>query len=100
MSVLAAWYTNVTDPNWWEQFLHPGKLGPGGGYWFYSGIFALSYLGGLLALIGGLYRHHNCHVDGCRKLGHLDPAIHAPACRVHHSLGHLHGTPPPKKGTS
>lgn len=40
-----------------------------------------------------LIRHRNCHVDGCKRFlrTHNDPAVHAPACRDHHSHGHLHG---------
>lgn len=93
--LLAAWYTNITDPRWWEQFLHPGELRDKGGYWFYSGIFALSYLSGLLVAL----RHLNCHQPRCARRGSL---LHAESgtrwCRKHapadlaekHPLRHIH----------
>lgn len=50
---------------------------------------------GELTLIGGAYvliRRHNCHVKGCKSIiTHLDPTVHAPACRTHHSHAHLRG---------
>jgi hypothetical protein len=50
----------------------------------------------VLAILGypfGYFHRHNCHVVGCRKfLGtNLDPKVGAPACRDHHSQGHLCG---------
>ena len=65
-------------PHWWW---HP--LG-GQGYQWWSGIG--SDLGELtlIAAVVGLYRHRNCHVQGCWRLGHQDE--HGfPACRKHHS---------------
>jgi hypothetical protein len=58
----------------------------GSGYAFWSGIgsdFGEASI--LTALIIGL-RHRNCHVKGCWRLGHPDPAHGHPACRHHHSL--------------
>ena len=74
--------------------VHTGTVnepGPYYGFWsgFGSDIGELLLLGGLVQLV----RHHNCHVEGCwRVKTHNDPAVHAPACKKHHSLGHLHGT--------
>lgn len=62
---------------------------------FYGGIGGdvgeLSIIAALVTIIVGLYRHHACHVDDCRRIGHNDPAVHAPACHRHHSLAHLRG---------
>lgn len=91
LAVAACTYQHL---RWWEQFLHPGETRTCGGYWFYSGLFALSYISAPFVMLAGMYHHLNCHVDGCRKLGHNDPAVHAPACRDHHSLGALHGKVP------
>lgn len=75
-----------------HYFWHPLT---GNGYQFWSGIGSdigeLTIVGGLITIALQTYRHNNCHVVGCRKLGHNDPAVHAPACRDHHSLGHKHG---------
>lgn len=74
-------------------FFHPLY---GDGYQFWSGIagsFLTSLPGWLVA--GAMFlRHKNCHVKGCYRPGHIDPAVHAPACKKHHSLGHLHGSAP------
>lgn len=32
-------------------------------------------------------RHHNCHVKGCWRLGHLHPEHGRPVCRHHHPAG-------------
>lgn len=80
-----------------HELLHPGSLGPHGGYWFWSGIGSDI---GEAAIVGGivtLVRHHSCHIDGCRRLGHIDPAVHAPACKNHHSHRDLRGKMPPAK---
>lgn len=75
-------------PHW---FWHPLT---GLGYQFWSGIG--SDLGEitLLAAIIGLYRHRNCHVSGCWRLGHQDPEHGFPACRHHHSGRDTLGTDP------
>lgn len=69
----------------------------GCGYAFWSGI-AGSFVTGFLTslpqwmLISGLFLwHHNCHVKGCWRFGHIDPKVGRHACPPHHSLGHLHG---------
>lgn len=78
-----------THLRWWEQFLHPGQLRTCGGYWFWSGVGSdfgeITLFTAVAALAVGFYRHHNCHVDGCRRIGHMDPVVHHPACRTHHS---------------
>ena len=78
----------------WHWFLHHLGLDSASGAWylFWSGIFGdATIFGGVLILL----RKHNCHVDGCKSiLTSNDPAVHAPACRRHHSLGHLHGKDP------
>jgi hypothetical protein len=79
-------------------FWHP--LQAGNGYNFWSGIagsFATNWINPGI-LIGGyiFLRHHNCHVKGCKSvLTSQDPAVHAPACKHHHSHGHLQGSVPP-----
>jgi hypothetical protein len=51
-------------------------------YDFWSGIATqLSLIGGMVAL----YRHKNCYVRRCWRLGHPDPEHNHPACRKHHS---------------
>jgi hypothetical protein len=76
-----------------EWLFHPLT---GNGYQFWSGIgsdFGEATLVVAIASVGlGLYRHHSCHVDGCKLVGHMDPEVHAPACPKHHSHGHLRGT--------
>lgn len=78
-----------------HELLRPGATGPHGGYWFWSGIGSdfgeVTLIGVILSVAAGFYRHHECHVDGCRLPGHLDPKVQAPACPKHHSLGHLRG---------
>jgi hypothetical protein len=65
------------------------------GHWyaFWSGIGndIPIYVIGVVPLWWTTYRRHNCHVRGCWRFGHIDPAVHAPACSRHHTLGHLHG---------
>jgi len=70
--------------------------GPWYGFWsgFGSDLGELLLLGGLVTLV----RHHNCHVKGCWKIGHIDPAVHAPACGSHHSHRSLRGKIPPEAG--
>jgi hypothetical protein len=80
----------------WHLFLHlsgsDNVSGPWYGFWsgFGSDIGEVSLLGALITTA----RHKNCHVKGCLRLGHIDPAVAAPACKKHHSLGHLHGSAP------
>lgn len=56
----------------------------GRGYQFWSG--AGSDFGELsiLIAIGMFFRHRNCHVKGCWRLGHPNPDHGWPACRKHH----------------
>ena len=63
----------------------------GNGYQFWSGIG--SDFGELTIITGGvlLFRHRNCHVKGCWRLGHTDPEHGHPACRRHHSRGDMVG---------
>lgn len=67
-----------------------------GGYNFVSGPLADITIATSAGTFVWLHvKRHNCHVDGCRSvLTSTDPAVHAPACRTHHSHGHLHGTAP------
>ncbi len=75
--------------------LHTFGLDDGSGAWylFWSGVC------GDLFIIGAvitMYRHLNCHADGCRRLG-LHP-VHGTSfkvCRKHHPAGgnsvdHIH----------
>lgn len=80
----------------WHSGLHyfgiDNTSGPWYGFWsgFGSDLGEITLLGAVIAA----YRHKNCHVKGCPRLGHIDPAVHAPACKRHHSHGHLHGIDP------
>lgn len=79
-------------------FWHPLTNGPGYNFWSgIAGSFVSSWLPNpSVLLVGFLWlRHHNCHVDGCKSVRtSIDPLVHAPACRRHHSLRHLHGKDP------
>ncbi len=84
--ILATWILHFTG----------GDNGSGAWYLELSG-----FVGDLLAVLPWMLafwlalRHHNCHVDGCKSVHtSIDPEVHAPACRRHHSHGHLHGTAP------
>lgn len=75
--------------------LHPMN---GKGYQFWSGIGSdFGELSILAAILAG-YRHRNCHVKGCWRLGHDDPEHGFPACRKHHTradaCGHVAGDNP------
>lgn len=83
----------------WVQLLEPLH---GNGYQFWSGIGSDF---GEVFLVGAawtLIRKHNCHVKGCPSIvTHLDPHVHAPACRRHHSYRHRRGVAAPaEKGAS
>lgn len=52
----------------------------GTGYQFWSGIGSGSPL---LAVFAAYWHHHNCHVDGCKRLGHVLDG--RPVCKRHHS---------------
>lgn len=75
-------------------FWHP--LTNGAGYNFWSGIAGsfLTSIPSAMIAVALFLRHQNCHVKGCLRRGHLDPAVGAPACGKHHTLGHLHGSAP------
>ena len=77
----------------WLSHYTGGDSGSGTWYLEWSGFIAL--LVTIIPLWVGIYvflRKHNCHVDGCKSVKtSIDPAVHAPACRKHHSKGHLHG---------
>lgn len=57
-------------------------------YDFWSGIATQASI--IFAVTAG-YRHRNCHVRWCWRLGHIDPETHHPACRRHHSQRHKLG---------
>jgi hypothetical protein len=81
-------------------FWHPLTVGPGYNFWSgIAGSFATNWINPSLLLAAFvLLRHHNCHVKGCKSvITHTDPFVHAPACRRHHSLRHLHGVDPHKE---
>ena len=63
----------------------------GTGYQFWSGIGSGSPI---LAGFVVYFRHHNCHVNGCWRLGHVDPEHGHPACWKHSSRAHKLGKPP------
>lgn len=71
----------------WHLFLHytgsDNVSGPWYGFWsgFGSDIGEVTLIG---VVVAG-YRHRNCHVKGCWRLGHPDPEHGHPACRHHHS---------------
>ena len=54
-----------------------------------SGVPYLAWSGfvGDLSLVGGIvviYRHHNCEIVGCHRLGHMRSTGHL-HCRHHHA---------------
>lgn len=51
----------------------------GDGYQFWSGIGSDAFL---LAPFLWLIKHHNCHMDGCWRLGHVLNG--KPVCKKHH----------------
>jgi hypothetical protein len=53
---------------------------------FYGGIGSDLGEVTLIAAIVVAYRHHNCYVPRCPRLGHIDPEHGHPACKRHHSL--------------
>jgi len=56
------------------------------GYLFWSGIGSdLAYVGVGVAF----FRHHNCEVHGCWRLGRHVTAAGQKVCRRHHPDGHL-----------
>lgn len=56
----------------------------GNGYQFWSGFGSdLSEILAPVVVLGGLYRHHNCHHPGCWKPGHRHPVHGWPSCRSH-----------------
>lgn len=77
----------------WLWILHytgsDDEAGPWYGFWsgFGSDIVEFTLFGSAVAA----WKHHQCHRKGCWRLGHLDPKHGFPACRRHHSRGHLVG---------
>lgn len=74
----------------------------GSGPWYLE---LSGFVGDVLAVVPWIaafwlfLRHHNCHVDGCVSVRtSTDPAVHAPACRRHHSHGAQHGAAPLPSG--
>ena len=71
----------------WQWLLHYTGIndtsGPWYGFWsgFGSDIAEITLVAGVIAF----FRHRNCHVKGCWRLGHADPKHGWPACRLHHS---------------
>jgi hypothetical protein len=65
---------------WWGKHLIGIESASGATYLFWSGFV------GDLAIIWAVvmwYRHRNCHVKGCPRLGHADPEHGHPTCRIH-----------------
>lgn len=60
-------------------------------YLFWSGFGSDLGEATLLGAFIAAYRHRNCHVKGCWRLGHPDPEHNFPACRKHHSRGEALG---------
>lgn len=74
----------------WQAILHWTGVDTQQSYFydFWSGIGPVIF-GQLPILISLLlyFRHHNCHIKGCWRLGHPDPRGGGfPACKRHHSL--------------
>lgn len=80
----------------WHLFLHltgaDNVSGPWYGFW--SGFGSIVVQPAMITASVLYLRHQNCHVKGCLRLGHTDPAVHAPACKRHHTLRHLRGSVP------
>jgi hypothetical protein len=53
-----------------------------------TSIIELLTVVGLFSLIGGLYKHWECHVGTCHRLGHPVQGTSHRACWTHHP--HLH----------
>lgn len=66
LAQLATFYRIWSDP------MH------GEGYQFWSGIGSDVFL---LAPFAWWFRHHNCHVPGCWRVGHVHDGL--PVCRKH-----------------
>jgi hypothetical protein len=68
--------------------LHVLGLDDASGRWYlwWSGIGANL---GYLAIVGSLYRRHNCEITGCPRLGRHTSAAGHLLCRRHHPDGPL-----------
>jgi hypothetical protein len=64
------------------DLLHPLN---GNGYQFWSGIGSDFGEASILSVLIVGYRHKNCYVKGCWRLGHADPKHGHPACKTHSS---------------
>jgi hypothetical protein len=70
---------------WWWVEIHTGTVneaGPYYGFWsgFGSDIAEVTLIAGVVAA----YRHHNCHVKGCPRLGKPVDGTPYLACPRHH----------------
>lgn len=69
----------------WQWFLHHFGIDDTTGAWyaFWSGFG--SDLGEVTLVVAVIawYRHHTCHVKGCRRMGHPDPEHGHPICHRH-----------------
>jgi hypothetical protein len=86
----------------WLLHVTGGDDGSGAWYLEWSGFVSLVI--SVVPLWLGLFiflKKHNCHVNGCRSvITHDDPAVHAPACRLHHSHRASRGVVPPRSWRS
>ena len=57
----------------------------GNGYQFWSGIGSdMSEAFPLIAILGGMYHHHNCAADGCKRIGRFHHPEHGNhVCKRH-----------------
>jgi hypothetical protein len=69
----------------WVRHVTGADDGSGAWYLWWSGFVGdLVYVG----LLAGFYRHVNCHVDGCKRIGgHHVPGTSFKVCRKHHPTG-------------
>ena len=77
--------------DFWNSLIHP--LSNGGGTLF-GGIGGDLGEITLITAVIVTYRKNMCHVDGCYRIGHIDPHNHHPACKKHHSHRDKLGKPP------
>ena len=76
---------SLVSLHWWLQFLHPGQLRDQGGYWFWSGLGSDFGEATIVAAVLATFRHHNCHVKGCPRIGHYEvKGTPYKVCRKHH----------------
>lgn len=74
---------------WWWIEVHTGTVNEQGPYYgFWSGFGSDLGEATLLAGLAAAYRHHNCHVEKCPRLGRQVEGTPYIACPKHHPDHH------------